>query len=278
MQLATQAILSDHHGERRDRALVESNIGAGACAVVSPLTLGALATTPAGWRPAMALPAIAFVALYLAYRHQPLPTVVSPPLGVKRRRTRLSLACWALCLLVGIGIAMEFCVVYFGAELLTADTHLAPAGAATALTGFYAGILAARLAGARLLGGPARASTVLWASLAVTLAGLIVVEVASAVAVGVAGLFIAGIGIANLFPLSLALAINAAGAATDTANGAAQLLGGLAVVAAPLVLGVAADHTSLGVAFAIAPLLTVACAALLLTSAHPHLPTRRHPS
>ncbi len=285
VQLATQAVLSDRHGDRRDRALVESNIGAGACAVVAPLALGVLAGSPAGWRSAMALPAVAFAALYLAYRHQPLPALAPPVPGVKRRRVRLSGACWALCLLVGIGIAVEFCVVYFGAELLSADTHLPAAGAATALTGFYAGILAGRLAGARLLGGPGRAGAVLWVSLAVTLGGLIVVWAASGVAVGVAGLFVAGVGIANLFPLSLALALDAAGAATDTAgaatdtaNGAAQLLGGLAVMVAPLVLGVAADHTSLGIAFAVAPLLTVVCAALLLTGTHPHRPTRRHPS
>jgi hypothetical protein len=45
---ATQAVLSDRHGARRDRALTEANVVAGACAVLAPLVLGALAAGPAG--------------------------------------------------------------------------------------------------------------------------------------------------------------------------------------------------------------------------------------
>ena len=58
MLTCTQAILSDRHGERRDRALTEANVGAAACAVLAPLLLGLLQGTPAGWRAAMGLPAL----------------------------------------------------------------------------------------------------------------------------------------------------------------------------------------------------------------------------
>jgi MFS family permease len=37
--ICTQAILSDRHGERRDRALTDANVGAAACAVLAPLLL-----------------------------------------------------------------------------------------------------------------------------------------------------------------------------------------------------------------------------------------------
>jgi MFS family permease len=70
----TQAILSDRHGERRDRALTEANVGAAACAVLAPLVLGLLQSTPARWRAAMGLPVLLFAGLYLRYRRQPLPT------------------------------------------------------------------------------------------------------------------------------------------------------------------------------------------------------------
>jgi MFS family permease len=53
-----QAILSDRHGSRRDRALTEANIGAGASAVLAPLVLGALAASVVGWRATFALPAV----------------------------------------------------------------------------------------------------------------------------------------------------------------------------------------------------------------------------
>ena len=53
-----QAILSDQHGPRRDQALTEANIGAGASAVFAPLVLGALAVTALGWRVTFAIPAL----------------------------------------------------------------------------------------------------------------------------------------------------------------------------------------------------------------------------
>ncbi len=68
-----------------------------------------------------------------------------------------------------------------------------------------------------------------------------------------AGLLAAGIGVANLFPLSLALTPAAVPEQADAANGAAQLLGGLLVIAAPLALGVLADQVGLRAAFATEP-------------------------
>ena len=68
-----QAILSDRHGSRRDRALTEANIGAGASALV----LGTLAASVVGWRATFALPAAVLLVLYLRDRRQPLPAATS---------------------------------------------------------------------------------------------------------------------------------------------------------------------------------------------------------
>ena len=63
----SQAILSDRHGERRDRALTEANVGAAACGVLAPILGGLfqgtavrLAVRPraARPRPGLALPAL----------------------------------------------------------------------------------------------------------------------------------------------------------------------------------------------------------------------------
>jgi fucose permease len=158
--------------------------------------------------------------------------------------------------------------VYFGAELLTATTGIAVTAAAAAMTLFYAGILAGRVAGARLTRRPGRTGALLWASMAIALAGLLAVWLAGMPAGALAGLFAAGIGIANLFPLSLALTLAAAGEQTDAANGRAQLLGGLLVITAPFVLGVLADRLGLIAAFAVAPALVSACGLLLYAGLH----------
>ena len=276
--ISIQAILSDRHGEQRDRALTEANVGAAACAVLAPLLLGLFQATPLGWRAALGLPALALAGLYLRYRHQPLP---SPPAGrPNQHQARLSLSCWLLAALVAIGIAVEFCPVYFGAEVLTAD-GLRTSQAATAMSGFYLGILGGRIGGAYLTRRAGRTVPLLYTSLAVTATGFGLFWLASPPAVAIAGLFLCGLGVANLYPLSLALTLAAAPGNSDTANARTQLLGGLLVIAAPYLLGSLADHLGLHAAFTIEPVLIAVATVLLLTGlrlARPAGQTRNHPA
>jgi MFS family permease len=257
----TQAILSERHGERRDRALTEANVGAAACAVLAPLLLGLFRDTPAGWRAAMALPAVLFAVLYLRYRHQPLgPVSVARPTG---GGARLPLSCWLLATMVAVGIAVEFCPVYFGAELLTTD-GLRVGQAATAMSGFYLGILGGRVGAAWLTRRPGRTVPLLWASLAVSTAGFLLFWLAAVPVLAITGLFFCGLGVANLYPLSLALALAAARGNDDAANARTQVLGGVLVVAAPYLLGSLADQLGLHAAFTMEPVLIGACALLLV--------------
>jgi MFS family permease len=256
-----QAILSDRHGALRDRGLTEANIGAAGCAVLAPLLLGALQDTPAGWRAVMAPPVLLLACLYARYWHVPLPEAPTGP-GTEGT-ARLSRSCWLLAAMVAVGIAVEFCVVYFGAELLT-STGLRTTAAATAMSGFYFGILAGRASGGWLIRRPGRTVPVLWASLVVTIAGFVLFWLAGQPAPAIAGLFVCGVGVANLYPLSLALALAAAPGNGDRANGAIQLLGGVFVVASPYLLGSLADQLGLRAAFTVEPALIGVCAILLL--------------
>jgi MFS family permease len=281
--MVTQSVLADRHGVRRDRALAEANVGAAGCAVLAPLMLGALAGTAVGWRIALVLPLIALAALYVVYRQHALPVHPSSP-SAGQRRVCLPLAYWLLALLVAIGIAVEFCLVYFGAEQLDA-TGLSTGGAATAVSAFYVGILLARIAGARLTRAPGRTVTLLWASLALTAAGFLPFWLIQQPLVAIAGLFVCGVGIANLYPLSLALALAVAPQHTDAANARMQLLGGVLVITAPYLLGSLADHLGLRSAFTVEPVLITLSALLLLagikaTGRHNEKPTlarRRSP-
>jgi MFS family permease len=254
-----QAVMSDRHGERRDRALTEANVGAAGCAVLAPLLLGLFQDTPAGWRVALAPPALLLAGLYLRYRRQPLPAATPPRPGAGR----LPLACWLLAGMTAAGIAVEFCPVYFGAELLT-STGLRAAQAATAMSGFYLGILVGRVGGAWLTRRAGRTVPVLWASLAVTAAGFVLFWLASLPAPAIAGLFVCGLGLANPYPLSLSLTLAAAPGHGDAANARTQLLGGVIVIVAPYLLGSLADHVGLRAAFTVEPVLIGASALLLL--------------
>lgn len=256
-----QALLSARHGEHRDRALTEANVGAGACAVVAPLALGALAGVPGGWRLAFALPVLGFAGLYLRYRHEPVP---APPVSsAPGRRGRLPRASGLFVVLVALGTAVEFCLVYFGAEQL-AGAGLSTAAAATAMSSLYLGILAGRVAGAVLARRPGRSDPLLVVSLVVTAGGFGLFWLGDSPVAAVVGLLVAGLGIANLYPLSLARALQTAPGQEDRANAGTQLLGGVLVVVAPYVLGSLADRLGLTAAFAIVPALIALCLVLLL--------------
>ncbi|MFF5079057.1 MFS transporter [Actinoplanes sp. NPDC000266] len=257
---ALQAVLSDRHGPRRERALTEANIGAGASAVVAPLVLGGLAASALGWRAAFALPAIVLVALYLRYRRQPLPSVSAR----SRAETggSLPLACWLFAILTAVSSAVEFCLVYFGPQVLVA-IGLSAAAAGTALSANYLGILVGRLLGAGLTRRPGRGVFLLYGSLLLSGAGFALFWLADRPAPAVAGLFLSGLGIANLYPLALALTLDAAGGREDQANARSQLILGLVAAASPFVLGRLADRHGLTTAFALEPVLIGVCLMLL---------------
>lgn len=267
MLTLTQAVLSDRHGPRRDRALTEANVGAAGCAVLAPLVLGLLHSMSAGaWRLALGLPVVLLAGLYLRFRHQPLPvrpSTITADVGIGRREP-LSPSCRLLAALVAVNMGVEFCLVYFGAELL-ADTGLAAAQAATAMSTFYLGLLAGRLGGALLTRRSGRTVALLWGSLAATAGGFLLVWLSGVPAVAIVGLMVCGLGVANLYPLSLALTLAAAPRNSDRANARTQLLGGAVVTTAPYLLGSLADHVGVRAAFSIEVALVAASAALLLT-------------
>jgi fucose permease len=229
--------------------------------VLVPLVLGALAAGPAGWRVTFGVPAVGLAALYLRYRRQALPA--APRQEHTGRRGRLPSACRLFAALTAVGMAIEFCLVYFGTEVLV-GTGLSTAAAATALSSNHLGILVGRLAGAVLTRRPGRSVPLLAASLAVTAAGFALFWLTDRPAVAVLGLFTCGLGIANLYPLSLALTIGAGRGQEDRANARTQLLGGLVTAAAPYLLGSLADRYGLTAAFALEPVLIGACVLLLL--------------
>lgn len=256
-----QAVLSDRHGAQRDRALTEANVGAGACAVLAPLLLGAAAAGPGGWRVAFALPALALAALYLRHRREPLGGTAA------RRGTArpgpLPTACLLFAVLTAGATAVEFCLIYFGTEVLV-GTGLTTTVAATALSSNYLGILVGRIAGAALTRRPGRTTGLLYVSLAVTAVGFAGFWLTDRPGVAVLGLFVCGVGIANLYPLALSLAIGAAPGQEDRANARTQLLGGLVAAGTPYLLGTLADRHGLTAAFALEPVLIGACLLVLV--------------
>lgn len=255
-----QAILSDRHGSRRDRALTEANVGAGASAVFAPLVLGVLAASVLGWRAAFALPVVVLVLLYVRYRREPLPAASQHHTAAGGGG--LPPACRLFAVLTAVSTAIEFCLVYFGPQMLL-GTGMSAAAAGTALSSNYLGILIGRLLGARLTRRPGRTVSLLYASLALTLAGFMLFWLTDQPVLAILGLFLCGVGIANLYPLALALTLDAARGQEDRANARSQVVIGMVSAASPYLLGSLADRHGLATAFALEPVLIGICFLML---------------
>ncbi|MGC4757622.1 MFS transporter [Micromonospora trifolii] len=273
-----QAVLSDRHGSRRDRALTEANVGAGVSAVFAPMVLGVLAATMLGWRATFALPAIVLVLLYLRYRHQPIPE--RPRHHAANQGGRLPLACWLFAILTAVSSAIEFCLVFFGPQMLVNLGWSAAAGS-TAMSSNLAGILVGRLLGAGLTRRTGRTVPLLYASLALTFASVVAFWMTGQPVLGVVALFLSGVGIANLYPLALALTLEAADGREDQANARSQVVLGVLAAAFPLLLGGLADQYGLTAGFALEPVLIGLCLLMLWAglrarhrNAQPTVPSR----
>jgi len=126
-------------------------------------------------------------------------------------------------------------------------------------------MIVGRLAGSWLLSwlAPAR---LLRVALLLTLAGFAVywglgdaLRVGAAVVAvsAVTGLFLTGVGIAPIYPLTLALAVRAAGSRATLASARSFLASGGAILVMPALLGRAADDLGLRGGMLIVPILAV---------------------
>jgi fucose permease len=113
-----------------------------------------------------------------------------------------------------------------------------------------------RMAGGRLV---QRFSTrsVVTISIVIASIGFLLFWRTEHVFLGLSGLFLTGLGVANLYPLILSLAIGAAEGNTVQAGARATLASGTAILALPLALGRVADAMGIRSAYAVVLLLLV---------------------
>lgn len=262
---STTVVLSDRHGVQRDRALVEANILASASALCAPLLLSFLDRTPAGWRAELVVPALAIGLIYLFLGRVPMPV----PVAATRKAaagSKLPPAFWVLIALVALVVGTEFSVVFFGASLVHVTTGVEVAVAAGAMGFFYGGELVGRIAGTGLTRSPGRGTAIVAGALVVTAVGFVMLWTATSLPLAAAGLFVTGLGVANLYPLSLAMTLALVPGLVDMATARVQVMVGAAVLSAPFALAAAADRAGVHTAFVLVLVLVVLATGLLIAA------------
>ena len=261
--MANQAVLADIHGAQRTIALAESNVAATACAVLAPLIVGTLAGSGIGWPLALVLTAPWALGLWLVFRNVRFPGM-QPEQVTGRGRTALPAAFWMLATVLFLVSSVEWCMAYWGAEFLASVAGLEPSLAASAMTLFFVAMAGGRLIGSRLAWRLASAH-LLYAALVIALAGFLLFWLGQNPALSLIGLFVAGLGIANFYPLTVGVATGAVPDVIDTATARLAVAGGSALLVAPLVVGAISDVVGMRWGFGIvAPLLVAAFACLAI--------------
>jgi fucose permease len=253
------AALTDRHGELRAVALSEANVLASLVSTAAPLLIGWFARSAWGWRPGLGLVALTPLVMYFILREPKRPTTPdrsTPAATVDAPSGRLPGLYWVYWAALVLGVAVEFCMVFWSADFLETVRGLAKADAAQAVSLFFVGMILGRLLVSRVVVRLGAAQVVL-GSLLLSGIGFGAYWLVPQVIVSLAGLFLVGLGVAGLYPLTLSLAIGAAGASIVKASARATLASGVAISVLPLVLGRVADSLGIAAAYAVVGVLLI---------------------
>jgi len=266
----TATVLAALHGPSGPAAITEANAVAAGVGAVSPLAVG-LAFALGSWRPALLvlLPVVGVLA-FLS-RSVPLPADRGPRRG-DGAGTRLSRHFWVTWVVVTAGIAVEFCLTLWAADMLAQRTTLTAAGASAAVTALVAGMCVGRVVGGRLaLRLPV--DRLLYGAIVLNAAGFALFWLSTDAALAVLGLLGCGLGIALYFPLGLSRAIAASDGQPDRASARVGIGAAVASGAGPFFLGALADATTIHTAMLVVPgLLVVAAVGIRLAPARTAVP------
>ncbi|MEF2278209.1 MFS transporter [Deinococcus sp. YIM 134068] len=257
------AVLARRHGEGRGRAFAEANAVSSVCGVLAPLALGGAVAAGLGWPVVLWVAAAVPGLLALGFARVRFGRPAHPSTGPESDPGRaLPSRYWRYWGVMVLGVAVEFGVGFWAADFLTTAGGLDRATAVTAVSAFLLAMLLGRASGGFLL-SRFPAGRVVAVSLAVALVGFLAYWQFGSLPARLLGLFVTGLGVANLYPALLALAVSTAPGREDVASARAALASGLAMLLAPFALGALADASSLLLAQSVIPTLLVLAGAAL---------------
>lgn len=266
MLVAIQSTLADKHAAHRAIAITEANTATAVGTIVPPLVIGGFVAAGIGWRPALAIPVLAWTALILARSGEQFPRPIPSPEDTDEPRTRrrpLPGAYWWYWAALIPSVGSEWCMGGWGAGYLVDIAGTSEGVASASMTAFFGAMVAGRLVGARLARRHSPA-VILYGSAAIAAAGFMVFWAGTTPPVIVPGLFITGFGIAAFFPMLLTLGIETVPTRPDTAAARTSIAAGLSVMVAPLALGAIADASGIRPAYGVVPGMFAAVALLTL--------------
>jgi fucose permease len=245
------ALLSDIHGARRDIALTEANAVCYLFAIAAPVIAGVAVWAGWSWRIVPFAGVVSAIAIVATFWRATVPD--GAPAAAKAGGAKgLPPAYWAYWAMLGFGVGLEFSALLWAPSYLERVVGLPASTAALGAGAFFVAMLLGRTIGIRLVRVyPAR--SIFFAIAAAAFVGFLAYWLAPRPEVAVAGLFLIGLGVSLLFPITISFAMGAAGAASNRASTRAMLAPGLAILLNPPLLGSIADSAGLWFAQIVMP-------------------------
>ena len=176
---------------------------------------------------------------------------------------RLPWAYWLPWILTVSIIGLEFFVVVWGGTLVAAQTGVSLADATLTISGFIGGMIAGRAVMSLGVTGRIEGMRIIRGGLVLTFVAVLVVWWSGSWWLSAAAMAVSGFGVGILYPPAAAIALGAAPEAPAAASARLVLAAGLAILVAPLLLGVIAELTDIASAWLLVP---AACVAVALLS------------
>jgi MFS family permease len=244
--------LANKYGELQASAFAEINAFAALASVTAPLLVGGLAPTPLGWRSALILPFV-LLFIYVLFQYKNLKAGFSLQLKSQPSSdtspNKLPLAYWWAWLGILLVVAIEFCMIYWSSDFLISSSGLPIHIAALSVSFFLIAMLISRAVGSHLL-QQSDQRRVYYLALLITGIGFLLFWLPEILPVKVIGLFITGLGVGNLYPITLSFAIRTVNPKlTEAASARTSLASGGAILSLPLLLGLVADQSGLTTAY-----------------------------
>jgi fucose permease len=161
---------------------------------------------------------------------------------------------WLYWAALVFAVSVEFCMIFWSADYMENVLGMPKTNAAQAVSLFLAAMIIGRMTGSRLV-QRFSARSVVMISILVASIGFLIFWRTENVLAGLIGLFLTGLGVANLYPLILSLTIGAANGNTVQASARTTLASGTAILALPLALGWLADAVGIRSAYSVVILL-----------------------
>jgi len=252
------AVLSVMHPGRPAATIGEANGLASAASVLAPLAVAAALAAGLGWRAGyLVAPLVALAALTLPVWRLVLLDASNSITAAQSSTAGPMLGRWVDLL---VSVSVEFCFVFWAASAVLAWNHASPSQAPAVASLFLVGMAIARAMSGRIMRRVPEPRVLVLACTACATAGFALFWAAPTLALAGAGLLVAGLGVALLYPTTVSRVVAAWPQATDRAAARAALASGIAIGGAPFLLAQLSDATGLRAAFLIVPALLVVLA------------------